>query len=285
MNTDVRTRVHRQWRWYAAATLAEVATSFGFSVYFYLRYGLHTPVALEPQVVSAFFAAFSYFAVDHNEDKPHAWPLNTARLAVGSVLMMFVAGGFAVSTSVKDLSPIIPALVALGVVCVVAMLVAGWAKRRALTDVGHREIIDGNLAARFEMRDNHAVFIVDNQRATLLCSVRTARYDKRTETWRPRGSLVGGDRKRTACSIGDIRDPRATYLRVPQRIALPGRLHRRTFLELSVGPALVFDTPEGRWIISTNRAQDAYEVVADKCAKFRRSAPGLPLGNFLPKNL
>jgi hypothetical protein len=85
------------------------------------------------------------------------------------------------------------------------------------------------------------------------------------------------------CSLGKIRKPRTTYIRRPRPVPMPG--NSRKLFGLSVGPALVFDSPDGTWIVSTNRAQDACDASRSKRSMFRKSAPGYQLGSFLPRNL
>jgi hypothetical protein len=285
MNSEVRAYVRRQWRWYAAAAWAQVATSIGFSVYLFLRYGLHSSDALEALLLpNAFFVAFSYFIVDHNEDKPHAWTLSAAKFAPASWFVMFTGGGIAVTSTSEDLSPIALPCLGLAVVCVAAIVVAGRAKGRVMDEVGLVEMMEADIGARFEVRDNKAVFTVDSNKVMLMWTVEKWRtFDDRTETWQTRESVNGSDRTSVGCSLGNIKKLRTTYIRRPRTVPMPG--NSRKLFKLSVGPALVFDSPDGEWIVSINRAQDAFDAIKGKRGRFRKSAPGHHLGSFLPKNL
>jgi hypothetical protein len=269
MNKEVRANVRREWRWYAAAAWAQVATSVGISVYLFLRYGLHDSESLEALLfVDGFFVAYAFFIIVYKEDRPHAWLLSAARFGFASWFMMFLSSAHPVTEATDDFSPLGMASLGLAVVWVAAMVVAARAKGRAMDGIDLPEMLDADLAVKFDVRDNASVFTVDNTMVMLL--------------WR-RKSGDGPERATSACSLGDIRNLRTTYLRRPRTVSMPDDARNR--YQLSVGPALTFNTPGGKWIVSTNRAQDAYDAIKDKRAKFRGSAPGLPLGPFLPKDL
>lgn len=290
MDKEVRAYVRRQWRWYAAAAWAQVATATGVSVFMFLRYGLHNSDALETLLlVNGFFVAFSFFIIDHNEDRPHSWLLSAAKFALGSWFVMFVCGGMAITSSVGDLSPIGPPCFVLAVVSVVAMVVAGRAKGRAMDRDGSLDIADSDLAVEFDVRDNNAVFTVDSTKVTLSWTVaKRRRFNERTGTWRVyrrsnNGGYIRPDRTSDGCSLGSISNPRTTYIRRPRTVPMPG--DGTKLFKLSVGPALVFDSPKGTWVISVRRAQQACDAIRSKSSKYRKSAPGYQLGTFLPKNL
>ena len=169
-------------------------------------------------------------------------------------------------------------------VCVVALVMAGRAKGKALEEVGLDEIMEADLGTRFEVRDNQAVFHVDHDKVTLLCTIRLWRdFDDRIVSLRQQGRLDRTRRTTVGCPLSDIRKMRTIYIRRPRTIPMPGSPRR--ILTLTPGPALRFDSPQGEWIVSTNRAQDAYDVIKDKRAKYRRSVPDHQIDSFLPKNL
>jgi hypothetical protein len=286
MNHEVRDHVRRQWQWYAAAAWAQVAASAGVSLYLFLRFDQHTiDHATFPVLANAFFVAYSYFVIDRNGVKPHVWLLSAARFSGWSWAVMFLYYcGVATTNSFEELPPLgVPAF-GLAVVCVAAWIVAGRAKGKAMEELSLAEIMDADIGASFEVRDNDAVFQVNHDKVVLLCTVRLWRdVDGRVVSLRQQGRLDKTRRKSVNCYLGNITNMRAVYLRRPRTVPLPGDKHR--MLKLSPGPALRFDSPAGEWIVSTNRAQDAFDVVEDRRAKFRRSVPRTELGSFLPKNL
>jgi hypothetical protein len=277
-----RDQVRREWRWYAAAAWAQVAGSVGLSTYVFLRYDQHTADhAAFPVVANALFVAYTYFIVDYNRVKPHIWLASTARFAAASWVVLLL---YYFSMAGSRPPPIALPAFWLGVLCVVALIVAGLAKSRAMAEVGPDEILTADLATRFDVRDNNAVFHVDGVKVMLVCTVplwRTA--DGRIVPFRRSGSPHRRRRTSVACSLGDIKKMRTIQLRQTRTVALPG--NNRKILKLSEGPALRFDSPVGEWIVTTNRAEDALEAIKDKRAKLRGSGPGLPANTFLPENL
>ncbi|HEV7649228.1 MAG TPA: hypothetical protein VGP26_13805 [Actinophytocola sp.] len=286
MDRELRAYVRRQWRWYAAAAWAQVAGSAGISLYLFLRFDQRTvDHAVFPVLANAFFVAYSYFIIDRNAFKPHTWLGSTARFGGAAWAVMFLYYcGVANTNSFAELPPLgVPAF-GLAVLCVVALIVAGRAKGKALEDVSLDEIMNADLGTRFEVRDNDAVFHVDHNKVMLFCTVRLWRdYDGSIVSLRQQGRLDKTRRTSVGCPLVDIKKMRAIYIRRPRTIPMPG--DGRRMLKISPGPALRFDSPGGEWIVSTNRAQDAYDVIRDKRAKFRKSDPGYRLGSFLPKNL
>jgi hypothetical protein len=286
MRDEVRDHVRRQWRRYAAAAWAQVAGSVGLSAYLYLRFDQHTVAGTTfPALANAFFVACSFFIIDRNGLKPHTWLLSAVRFGAASwAVMFFYYCEVANNNSFAELPPIgLPSL-GLAVLCVAAWIVAGRAKGKALEEIGLDEIMAADLGTRFEVRDNQAVFHVDNSKVVLLCTTRLWRdHDGSIVSLRQQGRLDKRRRKTVACSLGDITRMRTTYLRRPRTAPLPG--DSRRILKLSPGPVLVFDSPRGEWIVSTDRAQDAFDAIKDKSSRFRKSLPGHHLGSFLPKNL
>lgn len=250
MTADVEGLVRRQWRWYAA-------------------------------VLNGLFVGFTYFVVNRNAVKPHTWLTSNARFTAVSWLLPVLYLGTRYRTLEVSL-PVAPPFLIRTAVSVAALIMAGRAKGRVMPEIGLGELLGGDLGTRFTARDNNGVLEVDNVRVMMSCTVTLWRtFDHRTETWhvRTRNIRTGRNRMHIACSLADIESMRTITIPRPRTYPVPGFETR--LLKLSPGPALRFEGPDGEWIFSTNRAQDAFDVIKNK--RTRLGPPGL--GNFLPGGL
>jgi hypothetical protein len=272
MTADVRTRVRRQWRRYAVAAWLQVVASLGVSLYMFVRFEQARNV-LEELTVKGMFVAYAFFVVDYNAAKPHTWLRSAGKFGAAAWVMMWLTW-----SSVEPLPQVGLALFALGVVCVAAWVLAWRAKATAEEDLSLDELMNADLATRFDARDNKAILEVDDVKVLMACTVRKHRYfDRDTQAW-VEWDKREGNRQFVACSLGDIKSLRTIYIRRPRKVPMPR--YDRMLLKLTPGPALRFDSPDGEWIFPSNRAYDALEIIKDKRQKFGLGHPSL--GPFLP---
>jgi len=272
MTADVRTRVRRQWRRYAVAAWVQVVASIAASFYLFLRFEQVRAGVVGSVIVNAMFVAYAYFVVDYNAAKPHTWARSSAKFGVAAWWVMWIS-----LSGVKPYPPVGFIHFTLAVVWFAAWVLALRAKAKAEEDLSLDELMDADLATRFDARDNNAVLEVDDVKVFMACTVRKRRlFDRDTQTW----TEWYGQRNRQyiGCSLGDIKSLRTIYIRRPRKVPMPK--YDWMLLKLTPGPALQFDSPDGEWIFPSNRANDAFEVITEKRKKFGLGYP--KLGPFIP---
>jgi hypothetical protein len=259
MTADVRTRVRRQWRRYVVAAWLQVVASLGMSLYLFVRFEQARDVVAE-LVEKGLFVAYAVFVVDYNAAKPYAWLWSAVKFGAAAWVMMWLT-----LYRIEPIPPVALELWALGVVCVAAWVLAWRAK--ATVDLSLDDLIDEDLATKFDARDNPATLEVDDVKVRMTMLRRKARTTVNHHHWAS-----------ATCSLADIKSMRTIHLRRRRKIPMPEHPHR--YLDLTPGSALRFDSPSGEWIFPSNSAHDAYELIKDKREKHALGYP--KLGPFLP---
>jgi hypothetical protein len=270
---DVRAKVRRLWLRYAAALWVETGAAIAVFVWMAVQHWRSAHSYVLGGLVVGLLALFTYAFAEINALRPHVWFGSAVRFG----FLSWFAGMAALTSDRPEPPETAGFLASLGVLCVASWIPAARAKGRAVAEVGDTELMEANLEASFFGRDNDVVLNVDNEKVFLSMTVRLRRFrDEETGTWSVRRG--GVDHTFAGCALRDIENLRTTYLRTGVTWPLPGR--EPYVLRLTTGPALVFDSPQGKWIIPINRADKAYDLIEDKIKKFGQ--PDLS-GDFLPK--